>query len=361
MNQQLKLMSNIEQENLKIYFILSIARSNSTTLQLALAQAPEIDRQINLPFNNYIHLDAENPIDAETIAQRINVVVEPLLTGNRKIRVIIHEHFDTLVCDDHLSLLKKFSSDFVFCFRNPRMQFFSTILVYMNELFVAKDAMHEINWFSYGDLLFLLRLLKEQPGNFDHEMDLLLKQKKIVLDELQEIRERLLKDGLVVQVEDQNELPTSVEAVFREFLSLCSRNLDYSWSQAANVLDFLKSSPGHDANIIMVDGERFLQDPANTLLYVTGKLADVSYTPDMVNDWKKFTGKDFVCYISQNLEMSGSNLWNGESQNSRRIKVRNKPASNDRLLEDHLLDDEFQKVLDKALLIYNGFSNADGQ
>lgn len=349
MDQYQALIHDVQNQKVKFYFILSVERSYSTTLQLALAQSPEIHRQINLPFNNYSGLElTDDNIPITTVLQRIHNVVTPLMNSDNKIRVLIHEHFDCLPCDNHLKLLLQLSTNFVCCVRNPKIQFLSCILVSMNDLFLHENSIRDNNLFSYQNLILLLKTFKYDISNFDGVMYDIINKQKIVTRDLSTIYQ-LLKPN------NNHIYSISLQDIFREFLNVCQKDLEFSWAQASYILQHLKDIPGNSANVIVIDGESFVQHPTKTLKYITEQFSDISFSHDMINNWHKFTGKDFICCISKNLPLASNNVWNGESQHSTGIKFKEK--THNHILDAELLDEKFQLVLQNALKIYTQFND----
>lgn len=351
MNQREFLLKNIIDGKVKIYFILSLERSNSTTLQLALSQAPEIDKQINLPFNNYIGLNLDDqPLSLETIAKRINSVIDPLIKHDKKIRVIIHEHFCSFENEEHMNFLKELSEDFVFCFRDPKNQFFSSILVSMNQIFLTDRSICNKNLFKHEDLLECLHTFKNDKNNFKYLIEQIIQNKKIQRSTLDEIQKRLAAEFHLQYTKSNH-----IEDVFNDFIRYCIQGLTSSWKQAVVVLNYLQNSQEDLKNIIMIDGNKFLENPMEVLLYATKRLKDLSFCQDMINNWQKFTGKNFTCYVSANLFMKGNNIWNGESQNSSGIKISSAMPDQNKMLNIELLNADLASIFNEALEVYDSF------
>lgn len=342
------LINLIKQKRLKLYFILSIARSRSTSLQLSLSQAPEIDAQINLPFNsgvfsqaqdsNFIYGDFRDEIEAttnENIAARIYSVVNPIIEKNNRATILIHEHFDFLALN-HLHMLTCSATDFIFCFRHPKIQFLSYMVGCFNKFFLEDDSLGQSK-FSTNDVLTLLSLNKEQPNNT--YMDEIIQRKNITCYKGDFWKRYTNGYDLYPDAHSFHEL-------FNTLLSFISKELKVAWVNAKHTLDYLLRN---ESNIIMTDGEILVSDPTKTITSITENISGLSFCTDMIDNWHKNVGIGFTCFLTKE-----NNPWNGPSRNSKGFTTKNDVIKEQQLCID-VLPQELRQALEEATVIYENF------
>lgn len=350
MNNYAMLMNLIKQGKLKLHFILSIARSRSTSLQLSLSQAPEIDAQINLPFNsgvfsqaqdtNFIYGDFRDSIESisnENVARRICGVVTPLIEKNNQATLLIHEHFDFLT-STHLHMLTHLATHFIFCFRHPKIQFLSYMIGSFNKFFLKDDSLGQAK-FSTDDVLALLSINKNQPDNFDTHMDEIIQRKKI----------DCYKGDLWKRYTDGYEMyphAHSFHQLFNTLLSFISKELKVAWANAESTLDYLLQNELH---IIMIDGETLVDDPTKRIISITEEIPGLSFCTDMIDNWHKNVGTGFTCFLTKE-----NNPWNGPSRNSRGFTTKNDAIKEQQLSMD-ILPTELCQVLEESTITYEKF------
>lgn len=348
-----ELVKTVNERKVKFYFLLSIPRSRSTALQLCLSQAPEIDGQINLPFNPCT-IDGVVDISVEEASQRILNIINPAIsTAKKLVRFIIHEHFDFLT-QQHLLMLERLSTNFIFCIREPKIQFLSHLLASLNMLFVDDSDTNSKNiaYFSYDDLLTLLVVNLHRTEDFDTKIRDIAKHKNIRVCRQKVLLAKLIVNGYNnICSNDSN----SLRGIFKIFLLLNKKNLNDSWDNLLHILNLFKSVPNKKYNIQIVDGEIMVKDPGKTLRTVIDSFGDVSFSEEIISNWGKYTGKDFICYMSNNLLFNDNNVWNGKSKNSTGIT---REQANHRL-EEYLLDEDFKLVLQKAEHIYQYITDSE--
>ncbi len=357
MKEQQKLINLIDEKKLKCYFVLSLARTRSTALQLSLAQASEVSGQINLPFNSgkfsrpqtdeYLYNDFRDKISntsVEEVSKRINNVVEPLIKKDGYANFIIHEHFDFLA-KEYLSFLCKLSTNFIYCIRDPRIQFLSYILRAFNKFFLENDSRDNCESFTSDDLLVLFSLYKSKPEIFSNKMMKIVARKNI----------KLYQGDNWYRYSNYEKLSKNITVndLFSIFLSFVVKELEVAWINAESTIEYLFSyNDKEQINMVLVDGENFVKQPSKTLKHITSNIVGLSFSDKMVNGWDKSTSDNFVCYMME----YNKNTWNGPSRNSKGITFVN-DGTNGHILEPALLPENLANVLKKSIVIYQRLSS----
>jgi hypothetical protein len=95
----------------------------------------------------------------------------------------------------------------------------------------------------------------------------------------------------------------------------------------------------------------FAQNPFQVVNNITSKINIVPPSITQLNNWSKFTGKNFKCYMPDNPDNSS---WNGPSRSSKTISTAN-DAVKGYVLEPGNLPQEFSLLFLKAQNIYQNF------
>lgn len=350
------LIDFIKQKKVSFYYILSIPRSRSTALQLSLVQSKDIDGQINLPmsgpsfersldlsfrFNDF--RDASSGISLEEIAARINNVIRPILNQKGNAKFIIHDHISCLE-QQHLSFLLEISDNFIFCIRTPRVQFVSYILRCLNHVFLEKDV-KGVNSFSVEDLGEFLKYIDSPNLLTIINQTVIRKSIKIFQGDIW---------GRFTQSRETSIYANNFDVIFHKILHYVQKSLQSDWNNASLLLSYLieNTDGAHKKkiNIVFVDGEEFVKKPEEVLRSIEDKINDLCFSNNMIFNWEKSCGNDFVCYAAADTE----NAWNGPSRKSDGITYKNDKTQG-KIFEPSDLPKELSLTLENAIVIYNKF------
>jgi len=350
----------LDEKKLKLNFILSLPRTRSTALQLALSQSPEINGQINLPINsgnfsrphdpNFLFGDFRDSIQDvsyEEISCRINQVIQPLIKEEGSANVIVHDHLNFLA-SKHLPFLLELSENFILCIRHPKVQFLSYIIRMVNEFFLEEDILENSKCFSSQDIIELLTIYSHHPSQLEERIYQVIKNNEIKIHDKNNIWYRFTK------CEDYHNI--SLNDLFIKIIHYIQKELEVSWDNAINTFNFLRTGK-KNINIVPVDGDVFAKNSLQVINSIASKINIVPPSITQLNNWSKFTGKNFKCYMSDNPDNSS---WNGFSRNSQTISTSNDAVKYSVLEYQSNLPQEFLTSFLKAQDVYQSFFKDNG-
>lgn len=351
--EQEKLLNGIKDGTVTIHFVISMPRTRSTALHLALSQAPEINGQICHPMNNGIFAKSQLPdfkfndfrdklpdISLEQVALRINKVATPLIEQHGKANIIINEHAKFL-SNQHLPLLLQLSNTFIFSVRDPRIQFLSHMLRCLNECFLQDNSKDNKHCFGVEDIIMLLKTYRKSEKDLDRKLQELIVQKPIDLFP-GDIWHRYTGGH-----ESSPHAP--VVSVFIKLVDFVLKEIEATWNNTANTLEYLLDN-GRNITLISVDSEVFVKQPLSAIKHVTSQVKGIGFAEQMITNWRTETRDKFVCFI-YTKEEEKDNAWSGPAINSKEVTDGN-DSTRGHMLDPHQVPQALATLLAKAGKIY---------
>lgn len=315
---QEKLLRSVSEGKVTINFVISMPRTRSTALHLALSQSPDINGQICHPMNNGIFAksqlsdfkfndfrDGLVDISLDEVALRINKVVEPLIEKDGKANIIINEHAK-FISIEHLPVLLQLSRTFIFSIRHPKIQFLSHMLRCINECFLTENSKDNKHCFDVEDLLALLLMHRKSEKDLSRKLQDIIDQKPI----------DIFRGDLWHRYTGGREsLPdASAVKVFTRLVNFVLKEIEATWNNTGHTLDYLLKS-GRNITVISVDSEVFVRHPVSVIQHVTSKVQGIGFAEEMITNWRTETRDKFVCFI-YTKEEEKDNAWSGPAINS---------------------------------------------
>lgn len=316
-----KLLQATREGRLSLHFVISMPRTRSTALHLALSQGPHINGQICHPMNSGIFAKSQLPefkfndfrdtlpdTSLEQAALRINKVAKPLIEQDGKANMIVNEHAKFMT-PQHLPFLLEISKTFIFSVRDPRIQFLSHILRVTNECYLTENTKDNKHCFEVEDIIMLLKTYKQSEKELGRSLEELIAQKPIDIFQ-GDIWHRYTGGH-------ESLAGAPVVRVFVRLLDFVLKEIEATWNNTANTLDYLLSA-GRDITVMSVDSEAFVKEPLSVIRRVTSQVKDIGFSEQMITNWSPDTRDKFVCFL-YTKEEEKNNAWSGPAINSREV------------------------------------------
>lgn len=346
-----KLKQLIQEGQLKLYYELSLPRSHSTAWQIAICEAPEIHAQINEP-GHHADLKSRRFDEPRTTSDRTSddyfkriwerVVAKEnrlLSTNARPVGLVVNDLVQTINRRELMAMLT-LTDKIIITIRDPRLQACSALLRTIND---ALDSPGGGNI----SLNLALQLAKKTTFTQD-EMNHLVGNgrdkinAKHILQALSQPEDAILTSDLLIQA-----IQNAIERCKIEYIDICWENLQ---TQCQVINEFSQK----DSDIVMIDGSDLLENPS-ALMQQTSNQLKLTYSPDMVNNWKKANKENFHCSITENWgELAFTNHWNGPVRASTQFEAKKDSVSHKMAVED--FPETLQESIHKAVTIYESLA-----
>lgn len=313
-------------QKVKLYYELSLPRSNSTAWQIAFCEAPEIDGQINEPSFHHdlksrkfeeIRKKGERTLEdyCSRILQRLELNQDEKtkkLTPktNRPIGLVIND----LVTDINrveLAAVLQLTDKITITIRDPRIQGFSALTRCINDAIDSPEGGQispKMALYLANKTYFTEEEFKELTGPGKDKIN-----PSTAIKSLGYAEETMLRSEMLVKA-----IETAVKRCSEEYIEIC-------WNNLKEEMNFIEKVAKPGTTLIILDGSDLLKNPVS-MMRQSAKALGVTYTSDMVNRWKKATLNNFYCCITKDWgDFAMKNAWNGPVRNSRRFE--SKPDS----------------------------------
>lgn len=272
-----QLMAHSKQ--LDIIHVIGLPRSRGTAVHLALAQAEEVSGQINEPFfypdlkgrHWSLRSEGQSVRTFEQGCEHLWKKFQSLKDGDKKITIVAHDLTQDLT-DEEFILLANLAKHVVLCVRDPLLNARSMFERHVNDKLADAG----------GDKLSFDQCLKLMKG------------------------EAPVPEG-----------KPSRQEVFDHF----AHEFQIPWE---NMLRFHEISQDlYRHKVTVLDVECLTSDPETKLRWLVEETRVLTYTNDMVHNWKKFVGRNFDCIITKQWgEFAHHNAWNGPVRNSDKLQFK---------------------------------------
>lgn len=308
----------VENGDIKLYYELSIPRSNSTAWQIAICEAPEIHGQLNEPsfhkdFKSRPFNSPYNESD-RTFEEYFSRIVERL-EGNKEkgkkgllsdksqkpVGIVVNDLVHS-INQVELKAILRITNKITITIRDPRIQAHSVLTRIIN------DTLDEPG-----------------GGNISPRMALYLANKtEFSENELKNItghgKDKVNPTSIMRFLKaPEGTLLTSLLLVtaIRQVIDCCCENyLDICWENLVQQINMINILATSDTNLVIIDGSDLTDNPAN-IMQQSAKALGLTYTPNMIHGWKKGTSDNFHCCITEGWgDFAMKNHWNGPVRNS---------------------------------------------
>lgn len=310
MQSYLALKNLIETNQLKLHFVLSLPRTRSNAITLALTQAEEIQGQLSVPFFNHIRFEQGGnvviPYDADTDTDQIRTFeqgcskilarVKTLMTENtrRPVGLIINEHL-CFITKNEMPLLLKLTNNIVITIRDPRDQFLSFLTR------IVQDRLYDGSPDEKLQPLDALKMLNMQDTTQNEGIYSKAKIRQI----LQKHESDLLTSNDILTARD-NEVDQ-----IKQTLAVC-------WGNLKKHLKLLLNQQAEGLlNLVIVESDHFIKNVNTELLSLIKQLKGISFNSAMQNSWQKGTGENYHCSMIKAGFLPNNSVWNEPVKNSR--------------------------------------------
>lgn len=334
-----QLQELVNQNQLEIIRVIALPRANGTALHLALTQASEVQGQLNEPFyypdlksRKWNYRPSEKPIRTfeEGCAFILERYKEAVKLNTGKIQLVIHDLSSDL-SDEEFKNLANIDRYTIFTLRDPLKLALSQLTRFVNDK-LSQPAGNKIKTkealFLLDDNTNMLEFMHNNPGKVS---EVLVRQ--ILGKE---------KDAELIEEDLKNARKKVIDHFIEEY-KIAWENLYHFWTLA-------KSDPTHPSYSVF-DGGWLFDQPEKSLKELTQSIGSITYTTDMIHNWRKGIGQDFKCVITRLWgELAQTNAWNGPSRNSTGI-VR-QPDSIHETLSLESFPKEIQKTIHNMFKFY---------
>ena len=293
---------------LSLYYVVSVPRSNSTALMMALTQAPQIAGLLNEPFVRADHRavpwDSGAPAHADHFDDGCAHILERAVDAARtlasakgaaSVGLCVHDHAKDLT-EAQFRALASLSRHLFFAVREPLAQSASFLARMCNEAvgIRGRDTIR-------ADAA--LALLKDADAFARHA-----EANIATIDRDHASRISGLDPAAIA--------PGNMKALHAALVARCLSELTKSWENLTRYAAIAREER-MPANVS--DSATMLATPREHLAALC-EVSGLTFTPDMVDNWRKGTGDDFHCIISRPFGPgAATNAWNGPARTSRGI------------------------------------------
>ncbi len=333
----------VTSDKLRILLMLSTPRTRSTALQIACAQAVEIDVQISAPFSNqqygpisFYHDNKSlvSGVDLRPFEVGCNKIYEQYLATSNKHNgsvtgILAYEALSRLL-DTEISQLLQLTREVIIPIRDPYRQFVSFLVQYFHDYFTGASS---DRYLKASQVLNLISTLKNKTAE---QCDLLWD-------------EYITKEGVAKTL---NKPPENVKGediitVLNQMIPFVNSELDIIWTNLDHCLDILSKPEYYQKNnVVIVDGEDFVDHSSEMLNNICHKLK-LSYSNKMTDDWQKSSGNNFKSGHPTKDRLMG---WSAPAKESSSIHKNNDSVDITPKAEDFPV--ELHGTLNKAWNIY---------
>lgn len=292
--------------NLNLIHVIGLPRSMGTALHMALSQAPEVDGQLNEPFyypdlkgREWTYRPSEEAV--RTFEDGCRHIWEKYqniqANADTEVTLVVHDLSQDL-SDIEFKNMSQIAGHVVLVTRDPILNAMSMFTRYVNDK-VAQPGGDKL---SLGECLSLMKdeesfrqFFQENPLRVDTKLLAKLLEKEDVVDE------------------DFPAARKKVIDIFRfEYLT--------AWKNMLKFIEIARENLS-SREFTVFDSSKLTEDVEENLRSLVDRISGLTFTPDMMNDWSKFAGKEFDCIITKNWgDFAHINAWNGPVRNSKGLK-----------------------------------------
>lgn len=306
-----KLLALKNEGKFRAYYILSPPRTNSTAFQLALAQAPEIQGQLNEPLflPDVIPMPiGEGRGDFDSRCDVIVAKLDKIASGQHSLPIdLVINDMTGHIMRDEMHRLIDLTDKWVVTIRHPQIQALSflTRIIDSRLALSPSESNPGLRRLSAKDVVNLATKDTFSP----------------------ELRDRLdrAKVRHWARVQQSNEALNDAEiaAAVRTVSAIAAQQFRIDWSNLRVQVGILEQRLGNQ--FMIVDGSDLLRNPYVIMEAVSRRMG-LTYEQNMVDHWTKFLGRDFDSPVTNGNPNNG---WNTPAANSTKLEY--KPDSIDQI------------------------------
>ena len=325
-----KLIQQLNSNKISIRIIISLFRSHSTALAIALSQSDEITAQISEPFVhddlvgrsfNYDPSSEKNYRPFDRGCENITLASQ----SNDHESILVKEMSAHLIKPE-FEMLIPLASHFIFTIRDPKLQVLSLLTRLANDILSEK----------FGDNLSvsnILRLYDQGVTVIDKRTILLMGNDEIRVKQILSFIDR--SQETVLSDED-------ITLACQKVLNITTTIATIAWNNLFQITNLLREN--QHRNYIIIDGSELLQDPKSLLQLVTSAIK-LEFNESMIKEWRKATGKSYQSSVGPLLkEKAQTNSWTGPAIQSKFFKQQEKSVPNTIILST--LPTSLQSLID---------------